>query len=164
MLYLEYKEYFKNVAIKLKDILHSDDNKRFARINIEEVFNSSMDMDFNNICMTLEAYETGVDDQLSDNLRDMKTGAFMLVKKAVIGSFDDEDQVISDTEKTAYKIIAKMKKDKSLNTAIKHLDLGSIKINKVGPLFDNCFGWRVTFSFDESMNNNVKYGPEDWNI
>lgn len=162
MLYSEYISYFRNIAIKLKSIGHTDEVKRFTRINIEEVLNSSMTLDLNNVCMTLEAYETGVDNNFSDNLRDIKTGALMILKHATSGDLDSQDSVLSETEQVVLSIISKMKKDMRDNVLIKHLDLGSLQINKVGPVFDNCFGWRLTFSFDESLNANVVYKTSDW--
>jgi hypothetical protein len=164
MKYLDYVTYWKNIAINLKEISHTDDVKRFCRMNIEEVFNG-LRTELSIIsapCLILESYQMNVEDRLSDNLRDKKTGAIWVVKHVPEDTFDAEDTVLGETEICILKIISKLKKDKSTNQLIKHIDLSSINVNKTAKLWDNCIGWRMEFTIDDSLNFNVKYEPNDW--
>ncbi len=164
MRYQPYVDYFENIAIKLKVIRHtSGGKKRFCRMNIEEVLTGlKTELDLNNICLILEAYEKTVEDRLSDNLRDRTMGAFMILKKVSDNSFETQDTILSETEAATLSVWSKLKLDKRNYEFIKHIDLGTLKMNKVGPLWDKCYGWRTEFMIDDSLNSSVVYNENDW--
>ena len=132
-------------------------------MNIEEVYSGlRSELDTENQCLLLEAYQMNIEDRLSDNLRDKKHGAIWIIKHVPDTTFESEDQVLAETETSILKIISKLKYDKRQNQGIKHIDINSINVNKTAIVFDRCIGWRMEFMIDESLNSDVKYDDNDW--
>jgi hypothetical protein len=42
------------------------------------------------------------------------------------------------------------------------LETNTVKIDKVGPIFDNCYGWRVDLQYQYWVDLN--YYEDEWNV
>ena len=63
---------------------------------------------------------------------------------------------LSKTYDIAVQIKAKMKEDHiNTCTTMQGLNVGSFNLQKVGPVFDNMYGWRLTFNFYEANPLNL---------
>lgn len=157
-----YEDYFKNVAAKLPEIQHSEQNKRFEIMDIEEVFGEvKKDMDLDAFCLFLDYYEGLLDLKNIDNPFNNQLCAFQIIRK--LDSRSDTDskvKLLDQAETIAKKIIAKMIHDAYERSHFKNLEFSEIPLLKVGPVFDNCYGIRVEFKLYASER--LDYNPDDW--
>jgi len=170
MKFSEYETYFLEAAKSNKKISHlaSPDKKTFRRIDIEEVITGAKSS-MKGLSMFLEAPEIGTRDMLSDNPRKLFEGAFLILNEAAKGNFDSEMTVLDETMDVAEQVVAKMKNDllkHKLNAnhpyKIKGFDPSSVKMFKVGPVFGNWYGWRVSFTIDQTWSNRLTLNNNDW--
>lgn len=157
-------EYFRTVATELKVIGHSETETHFCRINMDEVFGGlKTKMKFPALIM--EAPDFFIYDEHSDNeLKGLNIG-FMVVQKVQPGNFEKEEQALDLMEEAVTDIVSRMRKEhREYSTAgiiSKSFQENTVRWSKVGPLWENCFGWRVTlqvmnaqdFSYDETKWN-----------
>lgn len=167
-MFQRYTEYFEKLATECLAIAHSEEKKRFVLIDIDEVINGlRTKIDFNNFCLLLEAYETSLPANTVDNIRQRCSGAFMVLKHVPAkGSDQERYDVLQEAEEIVFTLLSRLKKEASENlqqkTIPNWIDFNSININKVGPLWDSCYGWRVMFTFQPSANPALKYVQENW--
>jgi hypothetical protein len=166
----KYVAYFEDLATNLKDIGHTPDKKKFSRIDIEEVLTSMRtSLDMTTMCLVLEMLEGQLNDNISDNIMNMQAGAFLLLRHVKKGDYAAENVAMADAFKIFVKLLSKIKKDRETfpmndanrsNGLVKYFDFSSVKYNKVGPIFDNCYGLRIEFGFSESVS--FAFNPNDW--
>lgn len=166
MKYQAYVDYFKALAERVKAINHDDElRKRFFRFNINEIMGSlRYGIDLHEHILALESYESRVNAEFNDNLRHDRHCAFMVLKHLEQrDDFDAQDAALADTEETMLQVIAAIRKDhRTHGTDIfEKLDYNSIMLQKAGPVFDNCFGWRCTFKFDNHLD--LSYKEDNYN-
>ncbi len=155
-----YVQYFKTIAETHKDIGHTDQEKHFYRLNISEVQNTLRSIVPGKVFM-LESYEGQLIDQRSDNVRDEQLCAFMILGHVPPGDFDQENIILGECKRIGFEVISKLYKDKKDNVAeLRGFDIGSVHYMKVGPIFDNYFGYRFTHSINDKAN--VAYDPAKW--
>jgi len=88
-----------------------------------------------------------------DNASDLYSGTVFILKKVVFksdGGEAERRQVLNDTLKTAKAIRKKIfdiASDISVCHFWKRIDHRSVKFRKIGPLFNNMYGWTMEFSF-----------------
>lgn len=102
-----YSDFFKNVAVNNKSILHTDDKKRFYRIVFEE-FLTGLRGKVDDMCLILEPFDFDFKDSRSDNILKERTGAFSLVKKIDVNDFDDMSNAYDELEDVVDEILALM--------------------------------------------------------
>lgn len=166
----KFEEYFEDMAIHNKAIAHTPESRRFARLNIEEVLSGMRgDLDLSNWCLILEMYEGRLSENNSDNIMDNQASAFMVIKSVTQGDFSQERLTLKDAKIIAFQFLKKIRKDARVfpkteanryNGLVKNFDINTVGYNKVGPVFDNCFGFRIEFSFSESIS--MAYDPNDF--
>jgi hypothetical protein len=166
----KYVAYWQDLATHNKNILHTPENPRFARMNIEEIVNATRsDIDMTHNVMILESYEGQLGDNTSDNIIDNQSGAVMVIRHVEKNDFAAENTAQTDSKNILFSLLSKIKKDKETfpqsdanrsNGMVKKFDFNSVSYHKVGPLFDNCYGFRLQFSFSESIDLSYKSG--DW--
>ena len=160
----EYVSYFREIAEKLKDIGHTAENKKFTRINIEEVLNGlRSDLDMSTPVMVLENYEASFNDNRSDNVFKDLNGALMVLQNVDHGDYEGEAEAMDRCESAIMKIIAKMKEDRDYRQIIplRGFELNSVRLYKVGGVFDNSYGYRMEFMLRGAVPLVVE--PNDWN-
>jgi hypothetical protein len=165
-----YVAYFEDMATNHKSILHTPENPKFARMNIEEILAGRRSgIDFTGYVLILESYEGQFADNGSDNIMNGQAGAMMVVKHVAPGDFDAEVTVLNDSLNILFSLLSKIKKDSDTfpqndtnryNGLVKKIDFNSVSYHKVGPVMDNCFGYRMQFKFNESLD--LSFKPADW--
>jgi hypothetical protein len=159
--------YFERAATNNKAIQHTAQKKHFITFSVEDALSSLKNIEYPALC--LEIPNERLSDQLSDNIRAISSSAIVIIKK--VGKINPADIVIALKE--TY-IIASQMQSKILNdrkkanqpgrttpeSLIKHLDVNSIQLVDVGPVFDGCYGWRLEFQFNGPKN--LELVESDW--
>lgn len=165
----DYINYFRDAAISNKLIGHTLNGKEsFHRFDFEQVL-GKVKSNFVGVNLIIEPPTYRASDALSDNPRKNLNGAFLIVKTAKKGDDADEVNSITITESIAWQLVAKMRNDvkkynldKSHPNKLTGLDLNSINMEDVGPIYGNSFGWRVNFIMNQSFTNNLVLNDADW--
>ena len=159
----EYVSYFRGIATQNKEIGHTDKETHFYRMNVEEVL-QGLRTDIHSPALILEAFEGKLVDGKSDNNLADRMGAFMIIKQVEVDNFDEEHKVLDDCERIGLNIIKRMRRDSRTNPIqdrlLQGLDLNRVNWQKVGPVFDNYFGYRFIFSIIE--HENMRYDDTLW--
>ena len=157
--------YFKAIAISLKDLLHTEEDKHFHRISalseLEEFIANSRTISGYQL-LVLDKYNGKLDDSsISDNLLDRNFHTFYILKKAASGNFSDIETVNAGCLAVSKKIISQMFKDKwDCINELKDLQRSSFTYSSIGPLAHGCYGIMVSFS---SLNTaGIIYNANDW--
>lgn len=155
----DYVAYFKNLATKLKAIKHTDDEKHFYRMELDEVLTTIKSSELNFPAFALEAYDFNLSDSNSDNLLKNREGAFMILNHPTNKMDIDEIYTIWEAcEEIADDIIIKMYADKrnpKENKVIRNIDLQSIQGKFLANQPGGLYGIRITFTIQSSKNNEV---------
>ncbi len=159
----EYVDYFEGIATQHKEIQHTDAKKHFARINIEEVLTGLRSSIFTP-ALILESFEGGLIDNKSDNILADRMGAFMILKEVEHDNFKQEAEFLDDCERIGLDAIRRMRRDARVQPIqarlLRGLQLSKVGWMKVGPVFDNWYGYRFTFSLED--HENMKYDDSKW--
>ena len=133
-----------------------------ASTHDEEVL-TGLRSDIKTPALILESYEGQLIDNKSDNFLSSREGAFMILKQVQPDNFDQENQFLDDSERIGLEIIKRIKRDAKIypiqNRTPKIFNLSSVSWQKVGPVFDNYYGYRFTFNMgdieDMSFDQNL---------
>jgi hypothetical protein len=156
--------YFENIARKHVDILHSDAEKHFFRMEIDEVLAGINRTDVNFPMLILEGYGFGFTDNKSDNLLKNREGAFILLDH--ISDTSDHNlihQKWDELEDIATEIILKIKTDKQsrIVPVVRNFDFESINASLILNELGNDVGIRVSYSIASPTTNDIN--PLKWN-
>ncbi|NQU51637.1 MAG: hypothetical protein HQ522_03765 [Bacteroidetes bacterium] len=156
--------YFENIARKHVDILHSDAEKHFFRMEIDEVLAGINRTDVNFPMLILEGYGFGFTDNKSDNLLKNREGAFILLDH--ISDTSDHNlihQKWDELEEIATEIILKIKTDKQSRTVpvVRNFDFESVNASLILNELGNDVGIRVSYSIASPTTNDIN--PDKWN-
>ena len=146
----ELENYFETLATNNIAISHSPSNKRFATLTMHEVLNG-MKTGLKDIFLYLELPEIRPADLLSDNTRKIYDSAVIITKPVKSGDVEQEKEVMRDLEEIVDQIISKLKNDRH-KYILNHLDINTIRVVPVGPVFDNRHGWRINFQLNEPQS------------
>lgn len=153
------KTYWQKAAEHHIDVQHTADNKHFCVFTVEDALSSIKDLEYPAIC--LEIPEENLADLNSDNIRANSSGAILVVTKATQGNHAEITQAFLDMYVIASDMQSKMLNDRKKanqqgrvapESLLKHLDLNTVRMVEVGPVFDSCYGWRVEFAFNGPKN------------
>lgn len=157
--FTSYIEFFRNLTEKHVDMVPTGTHKTFFRTNLDEIIGamrSSIDAD--KYVMVLESYEHTSKDLHSDNHLREYTGAFMIIRRvAQLDDFDTQDTVLNKCEEIAIEISKRVYAD-SLdydNRTFTNIELNDFTFQKVGPLYNNWFGFRCQFNFSDTYDVEV---------
>jgi len=142
-----YIAYFETAATNHKLILHNSPNKHFCKVRVQEVL-TSLRKDIHFPAVVAELPEIYTEDRLSDNYRDILLGAVLILKPVPPTDYDAEIQVINTCVEIAKDFRTKIMNDRRKGN-LKGLDANRFKIVEVGPVFNNLYGARLEFQFDE---------------
>ena len=170
ILFSEYSDYFEGLAAKYKPIGHTDQDPRFALLDIDDILSTQRGkLDFTNPVMVLENPE-GQLSWVHNQLSDRKFGAFHILKNVPRNDPEKKKAVMDECQTHGKAIIARMQYEKfSLHKdnsdspyaqMLKFFDLNEVKYHKVGPLFNDCFGWRFEFEF--ARQSPLPFDSDDW--
>lgn len=159
----ELIEYFENIARDHVDIGHSDSEKHFFRMEIDEVLAGINRTDVNFPMLILEGYSFDFSDNHSDNLIKNRQGAFVLLDHI---SDSSDYNAIHDTwdrlEEIGTDILVKIKADKRsrLVPVVRNFDFSSVNASLVMNQMGNNIGIRFTYTIQSPTVNDVN--PEKW--
>ena len=104
-------------------------------------------------------------------------GGVLILDKAPQGDYVKIQAAFQNTFIIAYQLLTKLYNDRrkandigtsSPESFLKHLDLQSISLLEVGPVFDGCFGWRINHQFNSPANLDLVEsewtGETKWNF
>lgn len=156
-------EYFENLARRHVDIRHSETEKHFFRMEIDEVLAGINRSDVKHPYFILEGYDFGYTDQKSDNLLKDRNGAFVLLDHVADPTdFDAIHDAWDRMEAIGDEILVKIKSDKRnpLTPVIRDFDFAQVKGNLIANEVDGNYGIRFTYSLVSTRSTDVD--PEKW--
>jgi hypothetical protein len=155
--------YFENLARLHKEIGHSDTEKHFFRMEIDEVLAGITRTDVKYPLLILEGYGYDFADSKSDNLLKNRNGAFMLLDHVSDPSdFDAIHAVWDHMEEIGDEILVRMKTDKynPLAPVIRDFQFSSAQATLIANEIDGSYGIRFTYTLTSPRSNDVD--PEKW--
>lgn len=155
--------YFENLARTHVDIRHSDSEKHFFRMEIDEVLAGINRTDVKTPFLILEGYGFDYTDNKSDNLLKNRSGAFVLLDHVSDSTdFDAIHAVWDRMEQIGEEIIIRIKADKRnpLTPVIREFDFSQVEGTLIANQIDGNYGIRFTYSLTSSRTTDVD--PEKW--
>ena len=153
--------YFENLARKHTDILHSDGEKHFFRMEIDEVLEGINRTDVAYPMLILEGYSFDFTDNKSDNLLKNRQGAFILLDH--IPDNSDHNTIHKkwdELEEIATEILVKIKSDKinPLTPVVRNFDFESVNVSLILNQIGNDVGVRITYTITSPVTNDPNPG------
>jgi hypothetical protein len=153
--------YFENLARKHTDILHSDGEKHFYRMEIDEVLEGINRTDVAYPMLILEGYSFDFTDNKSDNLLKNRQGAFILLDH--ISDNSDHNTIHKkwdELEEIATEILVKIKSDKinPLTPVVRNFDFESVNVSLILNQIGNDVGVRITYTITSPVTNDPNPG------
>lgn len=155
--------YFENIARRHVDIRHTDNEKHFFRMEIDEVLAGINRTDVKHPYFILESYDFDYNDNRSDNLLKKRNGAFVLLGHVDDATDNDAIQEVRNRmEAIGDEIMIKIKADKRnpLIKAVRDINLDEVKGVLISNEIDNNHGLRFTFSISSPLSTDVN--PDKW--
>jgi len=155
-------KYFEGIARKNKQILHSDTEKHFFRLELDELLVGLKSV-VNYPALNLEAYDYDLLDANSDNVIKQRHLAFSVFDHLEnTDDFDRMHEIWDQCENICDDIISKIKNDKRDITigVVKDFDLNTVKGRPFSNEIDNIFGIRVMLDMGSGIN--IDYDATKW--
>lgn len=170
----EYTSLFRTIAERHKSILHTDSSMHFARIIVSanpfrnyyineflEAEKASIKTPF----MLLESYDSQIVDKGSDNFRENKMGALVMLTNASRDAFDDEETALDQTERLCLNVLSYLKRYTRKHSSIYTFDFNQVHLEKVGPISDSkFFGTRMDFEYEQQATTDLKWDGSLWTV
>lgn len=160
-----YVNFFKNLSEQHIDVAPTGTKITFFRLNLEEITGSMRtSIDADKYVMVLESYEHSSKDLHSENHLREYTGAFMIIKRlAKLDDYDTENIIINKCEEIAIEISKRIYADSLdyANRIFTNIELNNFTFQKVGPLYNNWFGFRCQFNFSDTYA--IEVDNSKWN-
>ncbi|MGV3588608.1 MAG: hypothetical protein ACO1OF_16500 [Adhaeribacter sp.] len=158
----DYEAYFERLATQFKPIGHSPQNRKFVRISIEELFvQMRSGLILTGPGLVLEVFEGELQYTKSDNNPDNQAGAFYILQNVRQDDFKHETEVLDRCLTLGKELAAKIFRDSRYGKGpLQNFDLDKIRYHKVGPFWDNAFGYRFEFSWWDAFKPVVN--PDNW--
>lgn len=158
-----YISYFRDVAVRHKDILHDvlsegqdgiPEACRFSIFSMDEVSRNLRTQIAEGVVLHLHLYDWQVTDNEAGDTRGQYHPGFLITEKAQPNNNLSEQQVYIHTERVVWGIINKMYLE--MNNGEKDcahfadvINFNTITVKPVGPLWDNRYGWWVEFKYSK---------------
>lgn len=153
-------KYFEMVATNHHQINHSDYEKHFFRMQIDEVINGLNSSRLNFPALILEEYSFSFTDHHSDNILKTRTGAFILLEHLPDrGNYDLMHEIWDKLEIIGTDILLRMKADKRNpeTPVVRHFDFNSVEamllMNKAGSNIGVRFVYNLTGTVSSNIDN-----------
>ena len=159
----EFVNYFREIATQLKAIDHEPSSERIRFARMEEVLNRvRADLMFEP-GMVIKNESGTVSGLGSNNLLEYHQCAFMILRKCDNEDYAAYQAAFEECFTIGRKILAKMLQDKRANVGImRALDLKSTNWQKIGPVYENCYGYEFMFSLNQKAGCDYLYNENDW--
>jgi hypothetical protein len=153
----EYEAYFRMLSENHVDIKHTNSDKHFYRMELDEVLLGTRG-GVNSISCVLESYDFNLSDSNSDNVLKKRSGAFMIVGKVSdIGNFtaiaamrDKCEQIGDDFIKMMYR-----HKVSKLVPLMRYFDLNTVEAVFVDVKATKEYGMRFSFALESKEGNEI---------
>ncbi len=156
----EYTAYFESLATQYKPIGHSPEIPKFGRIDIEEVvLGLRSRLDFSSPVMILENFEGALGNNEGSNLPHTQAGAFYILQNAIPDDLADEVVKLDNCHKIGIEILARLYRD-TLNSRQRRFEIEKTNYHKVGPIWDNAYGYRFEVTFFDQYK--IAINPANW--
>ena len=155
--------YFENLARRHVDIGHTNQEKHFFRMEIDEVLAGINRTDVNFPMLILEGYSFDFTDNNSDNLIKNRQGAFVLLDHISDASnYDTIHRVWDRLEQTGTEILVKIKADKRsrLVPVVRRFEFSSVNASLIMNQMGNNIGIRFTYSIQSLTSTDIQ--SEKW--
>ena len=159
--------YFEEIARRHGEIRHTDREKHFFRMEIDEVLAGINRTDAAFPMLILEGYGYGFTDNRSDNILKNRSGAFVLLGYVNdITDYGATHQQWDYLEEIADDILAKIKADKRnpQTPVVRDFDFESVDVSLIMNEIGNNAGLRITYrltSPQPMLPDPAKWLPED---
>lgn len=155
--------YFETLARLHKDIGHTDTEKHFFRMEVDEVLAGINRTDVKYPFLILEGYSYDFTDNKSDNLLKNRRGAFMLIDHVSDSSdFGAIQTVWENMEEIGDELLVRIKADKRnpLVAAVRDFDFSSVEAMLIANEMDGNYGIRFTYTLTSPRTNEID--PTKW--
>lgn len=155
--------YFETLARQHNEIGHTDAEKHFFRMEVDEVLAGINRTDVAYPMLILEGYGYDFTNNKSDNLLKNRRGAFMLLDHVSdISDFDAIHAVWDHMEEIGDEILVRMRSDKRnpLAPVIRDFQFSSSEATLIANEIDGNYGIRYTYTLTSPRSNDVD--PEKW--
>ncbi|MGQ7868693.1 hypothetical protein [Sunxiuqinia sp. sy24] len=156
--FLDLISYFENLARRHVAIRHTDKEKHFFRLELDEVLGGMNRSDVSFPMLILEGYSFDYTDNKSDNLLKNRRGAFMLIDHlSDTSDYNRMHQIWEEMEQIGDDILAKIKADKRnpQTPAVRNFDFASVDANLLMTEFGNNVGIRFTYTLSAAQPTDV---------
>jgi len=150
--------YFENLARRHKSIAHTDSEKHFFRMELDEVLGGINRTDVAFPMLILEGYSFDYTDNRSDNLLKNRRGAFMLIDHLSDRSdYDRMHQIWEKMESIGDDLLARIRADKRnpLTPAVRAFDFSNVEAGLIMSELGNQVGLRFTYSLTSVQSTDV---------
>lgn len=146
-----------------KGIGHTDSEKHFFRMEVDEVLGGINRTDVSYPFLILEGYNYDFTDNKSDNLLKNRRGAFMLMDHVADPSnYDAIHQVWQNMEEIGDELLVRIKADKRnpLAPAVRDFDFSSVEAMLIANELDGNYGIRYSYTITSPRINEID--PYKW--
>ena len=135
----------------------------FFRFNINEL-NNQFRSGIKTPALLLESYSASIEENTNNtvnfNNRDM---SFLLLDfTGNADNYNKQDLVLDNLENVALDIISYLKQQHKTKESILFgmLQPNSFRLEKVGPIFDNMYGWNILYTLKN--HEPMSFNPDNW--
>lgn len=172
-----YIDYFRKLATWHQGIQHNPysetgdapvETKHFCKWNAEEVISGLRTaVSFSPAALLIELYDTNLKADNAYDIKQRPKGAFTVLCKAEPKSMADEERAFTLAETITYDILRKLWDDHHghgqclCETPFYRFWFDRLEIIPVGPLWENCYGFRCEFEFEFQQAFRITEAPAD---
>lgn len=146
-----YSNYFEDIANRNKAI------KGFVAVDQEELSARTLAIKGSYPAMIAEYPDLPLSDNKANTVFNPISGITIL-KSVAKGRPDEKKQALMETERIMLAVISQIRKDRKEGKIF--IDTNNLELNKIGPMWDNCFGWRMEFKYEHWVD--LTYQEEEW--
>lgn len=151
-----------DVAERLKELRHTETDKRYARNLDEYKLGARAKFDYKRLILVRDEAAGKIEAQ-GDNRWDAEKVGFWLLKQCRKEDWAEEQAILEEAKTVMYKILSKCELERETGSGtMKYYEPDSTNWRKVGPDIDNCFGVHCSFSLVEGVNAEMEYDEADW--
>ena len=163
MTYKQTSDYFENLC-KFKLVGHSDDQKKFMRINIDDIIDNSAKFKLGFPAVLLELPENKLSGETDDSAFKNRYVALTFLSKVPPQDKTRELEVYDEMETLGLKFMAKVNHDYKNFTdrKIHSFNFNDVRWFKIGPVADNLYGQRFEFPIGFVAKEFRIYNANDW--
>lgn len=161
MTFGEVKTYIENLCRKSIHVRHTEAEKHFFRINIEDLAANWKAKGVHSPAVFLEIPEGKLAGETDDNSFNDKFIALSFLKTVKAQDLEGEERAYEEMEVIGWKFMAKINKDYKEHV-IKHFRHNEVRYFKVGPISENMYGIRFELPLGAPAKDFKNYNTEDW--